>query len=176
MSLSNAATGLLGIGLAGIGSGVQTTAAYQEAKAANAAAEWNAGMYENQALMSEALAGQAAAKGANELALLKMEGRKLIGGQRQQFANSGVALDKGSAVDLVAAQAGLNAYGESVQEYNTAMEEWRHKADATNYRQQAAFTRATKRNPALAAGTTLLGNTTSIVDRYTNYRLLNKAS
>ena len=171
MSLSNATSGLLGIGLAGIGTGAQTYAAYKQAQAENQAAEWNANLYENQALMSEAQARQARAKGANDLALLKMEGRQVIGEQRQQFANSGVAMDRGSALDLVASQAGLNAYGEQVQDYNTKMTEWQHNAEAATYRQQAAMTRATRRSPALAAGTTLLSGTTSIVDRYNNYRL-----
>lgn len=171
MGLSNGVMGLFGLGIGAAGTAADSYYAAQQAQADNAAAEWNAGMMEDNAKLKELQAGQALEKGRHDVAIAKREGALRIEGQRAAYAGSGVVVDSGSALDVVAEQAGRNRYDQDMLDYNAKLSAWGHNVEAANLRQQATMTRATKRSPAAAAGASLLAGGTNMYDRYSRYQL-----
>lgn len=171
MSLSSGVLGLFGVGLSAASMTSQSIFAYQEAQAQNAAAEWNAGIMEQNAAVKDIQAEQALEAGRHDVAIAKREGRLAIEEQRAIYAASGVVVDSGSAADVVAEQAGRNRYDQDMLQYNSELTAWGHKVEGANLRQQAAMTRATKREPWAAAGATLLSGGTSLYNQYNQYKM-----
>ncbi|MCD8352437.1 MAG: hypothetical protein LUC93_17675 [Planctomycetaceae bacterium] len=171
MSLSSGVMGLFGLGLGVAGTVTNSYAAYQQAKADKLAAEWNAQIMRDNADLNDKLAGIELEKGQHEVAIAKRDGALLIESQRAGFAASGVKVDTGSALDVVAEQAGRNQYDQDMIEYNSKMSAWGYNVEAANLRQQAAMTASTGRNPWAAAGSSLLGGTTSLFNQYRQYPL-----
>lgn len=164
-------TGLLGLGLGAAGLASNTYASYQQAKADEYAAEWNAGIMEENAKVKELLAGQALQAGEHEVAALQRSGKQTIETQRAGYAASGVKVDSGSALDVVAEQAGLNQYDQDMAKYNAELAAWGHNMEAANLRQQAEMTKATKRSPAAAAMGSFLSGGTSLYNQYARYKI-----
>lgn len=157
---------LMGLGLGMAGTATQTYASYNQAKAENEAAQWNAMTLEQNALLSEKKGAYALAAGETAAAEKKMDVGKLIGQQRAGYAASGVKVDEGSALDVQADTAAWGNWDEQKIRHNARMQAWEYDVDAANQRQQAAMTRAGKRNPLLAGGSTLLSGTTSLLHQY----------
>lgn len=174
MGISTGVMGLLGLGVGAASTAASSYASYQQAKADNMAAEWNAGLMENNAALADIRAGQAQEQGKHDVALAKIEGQQLIESQRGAYAASGVKVDSGSALDVVAEQAGKNKYDQDMLKYNADLNAWGIRTEAANLRQQAAMTRATKRSPGMAAATTLLGGATSMFNQYNQYQMYGK--
>ena len=174
MSLATGVMGLVGMGVSAMGTATQSYAAYQQAKADNMAAQWNAQVMENNALLKDVQANQALEQGKHNVALAKMGGGLLVERQRASYAASGVKVDSGSALDVVAEQAGKNKYDQDMLQYNAELNAWGIRNEANNLRQQAAMTRATGRNPGLAAATTMLGGATNLFNQYNQYQMFAK--
>lgn len=168
MSLSS---GLLGIGLAAASTAADSYAAYQQAKSEQLAADWNASIMEDNANIKELQAQQALKMGEHEQAIAKRDGALLIEQQRAGFAAAGVKIDTGSALDVVAEQAGRNKYDQDMIDYNSKLSAWGYNVEAANLRQQAAMTRATGKSPGVAAATSLLSGGTSLYNQYRQYSL-----
>ncbi|MCD8138322.1 MAG: hypothetical protein LUE17_00825 [Planctomycetaceae bacterium] len=171
MSLSNGVLGLLGLGVGAASTAASARAAYEQQQAANAAAEWNASLSEENAGIKDIMAEQTREMGRHQVALAKEEGQQKIATQRATYAASGVKVDTGSALDVVAEQAGKNQYQQDMIEYTTGMDAWGHEVDAYNLRQSAAMTRATKQSAGLAGITSLLGGGTSLYNQYRQYQI-----
>lgn len=174
MSLSSGVLGLVGLGVGAVGTAASSYAAYQQAKLDNLAADWNASIMEDNAGLKEVQAEQALEKGRHNVAIARREGGLLIESQRAAFAASGVKVDSGSSLDVIASQAGRNRYDQDMLTYNAELEAWGHNAEAGNLRQQAAMTRATKRSPSLAAATNILSGGSSMFNQYQQYQLYAK--
>lgn len=174
MSLATGVMGMIEMGVSAMGTATQSYAAHQQAKADNLAAQWNAGVMENNALLKDIQANQALERGQHDVALAKMEGGLLLERQRASYAASGVKVDSGSALDVVAEQAGKNKYDQDMLKYNAELNAWGIRGEANNLRQQAMMTRATGRSPGLAAATTMLGGATSLFNQYNNYPMFAK--
>jgi hypothetical protein len=166
MSLGNNALGLFGIGLNAAGVAGQSYFAYQQAKAENAAAEWNARIFSEDAKVREAQAEQALLAGEHEAALAAREGRQAIESGRGRYAASGVVVDEGSPLRAAAEQAGRNQYDQDMIRYNAALSAWGHRTEAASLKNQALFTASAKRSPWAAAGATLLSGTTRLYQQY----------
>lgn len=171
MSLSTGVMGLLGLGLNVAGVAANASAAYQQTKAQNAAAEWNAGILEGNAAQKEVLAEHALLQGEHTAAAAKRKGELQIESQRASYAASGVKVDSGSSLDVIAEQAGYNRYDQDMIKYNAALTAWGYNADAYNLRQNAAMTRATKQSAGTSALTSLLGGSTNLLNQYSRYQI-----
>lgn len=169
MSLDNGLVGLFGIGLSAAGTATQSYASYQQAVADNMAAQWNANLMGQNAALQDIRAEQTLEAGRHNVAVARREGRLAIEDQRAGFAASGVKVDSGSALDVVAEQAGRNRYDQDMLRYNAELAAWGHRVEGDNLRQQAMLTAATKRSPWQAAGATLLSGGTSLFNQYSQY-------
>ena len=161
---------IIGLGLSGIGTGMQMKGAYDEANAANQAAEYNAQLYERQASISAAQAADAKARGETEGKLIAMEGKRVQGAQRVGFAAAGINPDSGSGLDMQQNTAAWTAYNKEVAEKNGLKEAWGHEMQQGTALQQAAITRATKRDPKAAALAYGVSGATDMWRQYSNYK------
>ena len=171
MSMSTGVMGMLGLGLGAASTASQSYYAYQQAKAQNLAAEWNASIMESNAQLADIRAEQALERGEHNVALAKIQGTQQLESMRGAYAASGVKVDSGSALDTVAQQAGFNKYDQDMLKYNAELEAWGIRSDAANLRTQAQMTRATKQSPWTAATTTALSGTTNLFNQYRQYSL-----
>lgn len=71
-----------------------------------------------------------------------LKGRGDIAGRKVAYAASGVRVDSGSPLDVVADKAAWNEYERQKLEYESSLESWGLRYDATLLRQEAANTRA----------------------------------
>lgn len=174
MGLSTGVMGLVSMGMQAASSAASAKGAYDQAKAEKLAADWNAGIMEENAKMQELLAEQELEKGKHNVALAKMEGDLLIESQRGGFAAGGIKVDTGSALDVVVEQAGRNKYDQDMLKYNAEMSAWGRKMEAANLRQNAAMTRNTGRSPGAAAFTSALSGGTNLMNQYNQYQMYAK--
>lgn len=170
MGLSTGVMGLLGLGLGAANMVTSAAAAREQAQAQAAAAEWNAGISEDNARLQDIRAEQAREIGRHNVAVAKREGKLKIEAQRGAYAASGVKVDSGSALDVVVEQAGRNQYDQDMLEYNAELAAWGHNANAYTLRQQAAMTRATKQSSNTAMISSLLGGGASLFNQYQQYQ------
>lgn len=164
-------TGLIGIGMSAAGTAASSYAAYQQAKAEKAAAEWNAGIMEDNAKLKDLMSEQELQRGEHNAAIAKREGDLLVESQRGYYAAGGIKVDTGSALDVVLEQAGRNQYDQDMIQYNAELAAWGHQVEGANLRAQAKMTRSTGRNAGMAAFTTALSGTTALYNQYRQYSL-----
>ncbi len=197
--MGGAAGGIVG---SVVSTGLGMMANYREVKAANQAAEYNAQAYEAQAKYNAAgyeqqaqytereygaLAEGARTRGAFDLSLLRRGQAQAFGKMAQGIANSGVRMNSGSAVRMLAEQRGLDAQGQKVQKYNTELEatgylrrganeahgyRQRSAIETNAYLQQAAMYRAQKRSPWGAMLGTAVDGIGAVSSQYSKYRML----
>lgn len=166
MSIGAGALGVLGLVTQGIGSGIQTGAAYQDAEAQNRAAEWNANILTKQAGNYRHAAGIERALGKKEAEDVRRDARKMIGSQRAMTGASGAKVDVGSSVDLQEDTARWSEYDAQTAIYNRDTAAFKLENEADTADMQAKMTRATKRNPALAAGAVGLTGVSNLLQTY----------
>jgi hypothetical protein len=157
-------TALLATSLAVGALGTVTTAfgQYQQAQAANRAAEYNAKIADYNAQAANAQAANAIARGAVEEKQQRLQVAKTIGTQRAGFGGSGLLVDQGTASDVTSDTAGFGELDALTIRNNAAMEAWGIKNQAANYSMQANLARSSKQNGLLAAGGSLLTGMSSL--------------
>lgn len=160
--------GLFGVGAmaSAFGTGMQASAAYQEAQAANAAAQFNAQIEEKNAAYYELMGEQALALGEKEAGDLRREGRLLKGEQRVAYAAGGVKVDEGTPLDVAMDTSKWIEYDAQTLLYNRKVEKAGYDMQAFNSRASASMLRATKRSPSLAAGGVVLNGMSGIAQKY----------
>lgn len=162
------------LALSAIGVGVQAYSANKEAKAANAAAEYNASIQERNATIAGIRANDAIARGDIEEKKYRLQVSKLVGEQRSEYGASGVVVDTGSPLDVnldTVEQGELDAL---TIRHNASIEAWGLRNQAEEAIGNASLYRATRRSPAVAAGTTLLSGAGQIAGQAANYAYLSK--
>jgi hypothetical protein len=120
-------------------------------------ADLNAGLADQQA--SDALA-----RGQDAEFKSRLRTAQLKGTQTATLAAHGVALDQGSALDILTSTDVMGAADAATIHDNAAKESWGYKVQASNYRSQAA-----NANPWAAGGASLLGSAASVADRWYKY-------
>lgn len=160
--------GLFGAGalVSGLGTGLQAYSAYQDAKAQNEAARYNAMIEEQNAAYYELMGKNALALGEKEAADLRRDIGLLKGEQRAGYAASGVMVDEGSAAAVAEDTSRWGEYDAQTLLYNRKVEKAGYDQQAANSRASAQMLRNTKRSPTLAAGGVVLNGMTSIGQRY----------
>ena len=151
------------IAVATIATGVSAYGAYQETKAQNAAAEYNARIHENNAKISEYQAQDALQRGKIEEKQFRLRLSQEQGSRRAGYAASGVVVDDGSSLDLLLDAAEYGEQDAITIRHNAEREAFDHRAAGSNSAGAAALSRLNKRSPGFAAGTTLLNGTSNIL-------------
>ena len=152
----------MGLIVGAVGTGIDSLASSQQAKAANAAAEYNATASEYNASVAEQQAAQAGYRGRQAEQSLRRGGRQLRGAQRSAVAGSGALVDTGSGAEIALdTERGLEFDAMDIR-YNTLLEQWGFGAQATDFQNQAAVQRASKVSPRRAGLTTLLSGASSL--------------
>lgn len=140
------------LALMGIGTAVQTVSAYNQAQAQAANYRSQAAAAEQQATIASAnqrLAEEQASaerkQGYEEMQTKRLEAARIIGQQRAQMGGSGVAVDQGGFLDVLADTAGsgeisaINAYNQGIDRaYTKEIEAWNYENQAGAYRSQAS--------------------------------------
>lgn len=144
LALTAASTAMAGYGM------------YQQQRAANDAARFNAQVGQVQAT-------QAQERGTAEEEQLRLQSAQLRGRQRVALAATGVDLGKGSALDVISDTAALTALDAATIRRNTANEFW-------GYQSQAALDKSATGSPVLTAAPTVLGGATQFADRWYRYK------
>lgn len=133
------------------------------------AADAQAKAYENQAKVKEAQATQALEKAQMEARLLRERGDRFKGTQRSLLGASGVAVNSGSALDLLADTAYGVESDVSMAKYNAQLEAWGFQTEAANLRGQASMAKSQGKyamlGGVLGAGSSLLTGAAMTADR-----------
>ncbi len=161
---------MFGLGIAGIGTGISTAAAYNDAKAQELANEFNASQMRQQAELSRIQADNYRQLGEIEENDVLREYESLRGGQRAAYGASGVVVNAGSAADMQANTAAEGVYEGQKTRYGRALQAWEKDVEATNLEGRASFTLANKRNPYVSAATSALTGLTSMYSTYGNWK------
>lgn len=120
-------------------------------------ANMNAGLADQQA--ADALSRGQTAQFSSELRTAQLKGT-----QTATLAAHGVALDQGSALDVLTSTDVMGAADAATIHDNAAKESWGYKAQAANYRSQAA-----NANPWAAGGASMLGAAGNVASRWYKY-------
>ena len=158
-----------GLGMSMFGTGISTTAAYQEALAANYAAEWNATVKEGEAELALAKAGIFKELGLVERQETLDQYAEIQSAQRAQYGASGVDVNTGSALQTQAATAETGVYEAQKAQYQRDLQAWEMEAAAQSLKLEAQFSRTSKRSPWLSAATAAVGGLTSAYSLYSNW-------
>jgi len=172
MGLSAAA--LSNVALASqIGGGITSAfGAYGQASTQRANLGAQAAVAEANARISE-LGAQAELADSNQrIANATQRYGQLKSSQRAAMAANGIAIDQGSAADVLASTDELKAQDRATLETQAARAAFGQRMQATNQRSQAAMARANASaiNPAMAFGTSLLGSAGSVAESWYRFK------
>lgn len=146
------ALGGVTLALMGIGTAIQTVSAYNQAQAQAAnyraqaqAAEQQAAVASANQRLAEEQASAERKQGYEDMQAKRLEAARIIGQQRAQMGGSGVAVDQGSFLDVLADTASsgeisaINAYNQGIDRaYAREIEAWNYENAANAYRTQAS--------------------------------------
>jgi len=149
----------------GVAATIQTVSSYNQAQAQAANYRSQASAAEQQAAIASAnqrLAEEQASaerrQGYEEMQTKRLEAARVIGQQRAQMGGSGVAVDQGSFLDVLADTASsgeisaINAYNQGIDRaYAQEIEAWNYENTANAYRAQASSYRKAARNSSRGA-------------------------
>jgi len=94
---------------------------------------------------------------------------QLKGTQTASLAAHGVALDQGSALDVLTSTDVMGAADAATIHDNAAKESWGDQVQAANYRSQAS-----NANPWAAGFTSMIGGASTVADRWYKYKTATK--
>jgi len=158
----------------GISTAIQTVSAYNQAKtqAANyraqaAAAEQQAAVASANQRLAKEQASAERKQGYEDMQTKRLEAARIIGQQRAQMGGSGVAIDQGSFLDVLADTASsgeisaINAYNQGIDRaYAKEIEAWNYENAANAYRAQASNYRKAASKTSSGAIWSALGTAT----------------
>lgn len=152
-----------------IGVGVSAYGNYQQTKAANSAAEYNAQLQKRNADVADMQAKDAIQRGEVEEKQFRLNVSKLKGQQRAGFGASGAVVDSGSSLDVLKDTAEFGELDALTIRHNAAVEAWGFKNQAANFTGQADLSRLQKRSAGFAAGSTLITGAGQVAGQATTY-------
>ena len=168
MSTAGEAFGL-GTQLQTFGTFMSVVSSLAQGVAGMQAADAQAKAYENQAKVKEAQSAQALEKAQLEARLLRERGERFKGTQKSLLGASGVAVNSGSALDLLADTAYGVESDVSMTKYNAQLEAWGFQTEAANLKGQASMAKSQGKyamlGGILGAGSSLLTGAAMVADR-----------
>lgn len=141
-------------------SAASAVGAANSASAQQAGLNYQADVAANNAQIAEWQAQDAIRQGQEQEQSSRLQYAATKGTQRAALAANGVALDEGSAVDILTSTDYLNEMDASTIQANAARSAWGYRTQGTNYRDNATSLRAGAGaiSPGSAAGMSLLGS------------------
>jgi hypothetical protein len=142
--------------------------AYYGARAEKSRLGFEADMADINARMAERTAERTLESGRREVQRSRMQTAGLKGRQIAAMGANGIALDEGSAVQVLAGTDYLGEFDTNAIEANAIAQAWGHRIEATNIRSQARSTRAAARaiSPGRAALTSIIGSAGSVASSW----------
>lgn len=119
-----------------------------QAQQQNAYAEYQSGIYRNNAIVAGYQAEDAIRRGEIDEKQHRLRSTQLMGEQRSALAGKGVVVDQDSAGTLLEDTAALAEADAQNIRHNAAMEAWAYRAQASNYRNQSQLALASGRQSA----------------------------
>jgi len=173
---------MMGVGIAAglLSTGVQMMAQSQaqqaQQKSAEAAAQYNAQVAENEAATQRELAKNEISKGIADRDRQQRQAARAMGEMRADMGASGFEMDSGSNLSLLAESAGEHQYDSAVITSNAEQAAWQHQVAAINatnqgslYNWQAANADSGKQAAQLGMFGTLLGGIGTGIGQYNSY-------
>lgn len=163
MSGATAATYLSVAGL-----GMQAYGAYNQSKATKSGYEYQAAVNRNNATLAEWQAQDAIARGQRAEQVQRLKTAQLKGTQRARLAANGVALDEGSALNILNDTDFMGEADAMTIRDNAAREAWGARNQVANYESDASMlsARAAAESPGFAAAGTLLTGAGSVARQW----------
>lgn len=128
----------------------------QQAKAANAQAEYQSKVAANNAATAEMEAQYAEQQGQRNAEAQRRKTAVMVGAQRARMGASGAVVDTGSFLDLTLDTVKSGELDAMALLNEGKMEAWRARVQGTNYRAQGKLYSMSKTNPYIGAAGTLL--------------------
>lgn len=144
------------------GAAASAVGSANSASAQQAGLNYQADVAANNAQIAEWQAQDAIRQGQDQEQSSRMQYAATKSSQRAALAANGVALDEGSAVDVLTSTDYLNEMDASTIQANAARSAWGYRTQGTSYSDNAASLRAGAGaiSPGSAAGLSLLGSAT----------------
>jgi len=152
-----------------VGAGLSATAKREEAKASNKAAEYNAQISERNAEIAELQAVDAEKRGVIAESQHRLRMARLVGSQRVSAAGSGVVVDEGSPLEILQDADRFGELDALTIRANAAREAWGFRTQVGDFTSRAALARATKGDPELAFGTSLLSGVSRLGSQFVGF-------
>lgn len=155
---STGTIGSIGTGLQIAGLAAGTFGSYQKSKAEKGAYEYQAAVSKNNATMAEWQAQDALQRGATAEQQSRLKTAQLQGSQRAALAARGVALDEGSALNILDDTDFMGGADVRTIRDNANKEAWGHRVQGANYESDSSMlkARADAESPFGSAMSTLL--------------------
>ena len=143
-----------------------TIGSYNQSKASKASFEYQAAVERNNAVLAQQQSADAIRRGQSAEGNARLRAAQTMGAQRARLAANGVALDEGSALNLLQDTEYMSGVDALTIRDNAAREAWGFQVqgqNATNNAQLLA-TRAGNERPALSLAAGLLSGAGSVAD------------
>lgn len=150
------------------GMGMNAVGSYNQSKATQDAYSYQAAVTRNNAQLAEWQAQDALVRGANAEQSQRLKTAALKGTQRAQLAARGVALDEGSALNILNDTDYIGNLDAATVRDNAAREAWGYRNQGAGYASDATMlsSRASAENPLLSGASSLLTSAGSVADNW----------
>ncbi len=152
-----------------LSTGVSALGQYQQQRAANKQADYQAKVAENNALTQKRLADYALEKGRLDEQRQRLQTARLKGQQRLGYAAAGVDMADGSPLDTLEDTAAMGELDALNVRHNAALDAWQHEAGASDAFAQAGLHRSGKASPLTQALPTLVSGASNIAEKWSRY-------
>lgn len=159
--------------LTAIGTGISAYGAYQQGQAQEAQYKYQSAVASNNRIIAEQNAKDALARGKVEADTHRRKVSQFIGSQRAGFGGSGVVVDSGSPLDIVADSVALGELDTQTILSNAEREARAYRVQGSNFGAEAGLLDSSagsaRRAGTINTGTTILGGGGSFADKWYNY-------
>lgn len=172
-AISSATMGSIGTGLQIAGAVSGAYGSYQQSKATKAAYEYQAAVNRNNAQIAQWQAADAITRGQKAEQAQRLKTAQLKSSQRAAFAARGVALDEGSALNILDDTDYMGEMDALTIRDNAAREAWGLRNQATGYSSDASMlsSRANAESPMGSAFGSLLTGAGVVADSWYKRKL-----
>lgn len=159
---------LSSLALAGAGAVTNSIGAYYSAKSEKSSLRFQAQMAEINARNAELAAQQEIRSGQHQEQQSRLQTAAVKSAQRVALGANGVALNEGSAANILTTTDYIGEVDANTIAANAVRSAWGYRTQGVDYKNRAVMARASASaiSPAMAAGSSLLGDAGSIASRW----------
>lgn len=154
--------------LSAVGMGVNAVGAYNQSQGTQAAYNYQASVNANNAQLAEWQAQDALVRGAKAEQARRLNTAQVKGTQRATLAARGVAIDEGSALNILNDTDYIGEIDAATVRDNAKREAWGYRNQGAGYTSDAAMlsARASAESPLLSGASSLLTSAGSVADSW----------